>query len=511
MMGQTIEDMAFFVHPLCPSSQLSTLHPQCLTEHERVGNIPKAFYFFMDHQALWQAALGELELTLSKANFTTWFKNTFLGKIEGSKAVVCVPNTFTKAWLEKKYHPAILKALNNVIESPIRQIDYRVEVKNTTVLPIELPSQPSADAYQSMETYAQPSASVQTSGASMRDIGLNPRYRFENFIVGKSNELAHAAAMAAAAKLGKVYNPLFVYGGVGMGKTHLVQAIGHHVLEKNPEAKVRYVTCERFTNEFIQSVRGGRINEFKDNYRNIDVLLIDDIQFLTGKEGTQEEFFHTFNTLHQNDKQIILTSDRSPKDIQSLESRLLSRFEWGMMTDISKPDFETRVAILESKSKEKKMPLEQEILHSIAGAIQSNVRELEGALNKIIAYHQFKNIPITSESIEPLLQSFAPSHQKRTVTARKLLEAVTRYYEISMEEILGKSRERRLAFPRQVAMYLLREEAKCSYPAIGSHVGGRDHTTAMHACGKIGSLLKQDEQLKQDLSSLLEEIYSQSR
>lgn len=459
----------------------------------------------MDTQALWQAALGELELTLSKANFTTWFKNTFLGKVEGSKAIVCVPNTFTKAWLEKKYHANILKSLNNAAPDPIRHIEYRVEVKNTTVLPIDPPSQPTAPDV----TIAESPATSTPGGGTNNDIGLNPRYRFENFIVGKSNELAHAAAQAAAAKLGEVYNPLFVYGGVGMGKTHLVQAIGHHVLENNPSAKVRYVTCERFTNEFIQSVRGGRINEFKDNYRTVDVLIIDDIQFLTGKESTQEEFFHTFNTLHQNNKQIVLTSDRPPKDVQALESRLLSRFEWGMMADISKPDFETRVAILEAKSKEKNMPMEQDILHTVAGAIQSNVRELEGALNKIIAYHQFKNIPISTESIEPLLQSFAPSLQKRTVTPRRLLEVVTEYYEISMEDILGKSRERRFAFPRQVAMYLLREEAKCSFPSIGSHVGGRDHTTAMHACDKINKLMKSDEQLKQDVTSLLESVYSQ--
>jgi len=461
----------------------------------------------MDTQALWQTTLGELELTLSKANFTTWFKNTFLSKIDGPKAIVCVPNTFTKAWLEKKYHPAILKALNNAAEQPIRQIEYRVEVKNTTVLPLDPPSQPTATSDVSDAANFAPGA----GSSSSREVGLNPRYRFDNFIVGKSNELAHAAAMAAASKLGEVYNPLFIYGGVGMGKTHLMQAIGHHVLETMPEAKARYVTCERFTNEFIQSVRGGRINEFKDNYRNVDILLIDDVQFLTGKEGTQEEFFHTFNTLHQNNKQIILTSDRPPKDIQALESRLLSRFEWGMMADISKPDFETRVAILESKSREKNMPMEQDILHAIAGAIQSNVRELEGALNKIIAYHQFKNVPISTESIESLLQSFSPSLQKRTVTPRRLLEVVTAYYDIRMEDILGKSRERRFAFPRQVAMFLLREEVKCSFPAIGAEIGGRDHTTAMHACDKINKLLKNDTQLKQDIATLLESVYSPAK
>lgn len=459
----------------------------------------------MDLQALWQASLGELELTLSKANFTTWFKNTFLAQAEGSKAVVAVPNTFTKAWLEKKYNEAIVKALRNASGLPIREVTYRVEVKNTTVLQLG----GFVDTH--CVAASQPAASFGTEAAESahrNDVGLNPRYRFEQFIVGKSNELAHAACIAASAKLGEVYNPLFLYGGVGMGKTHLLQAVGHHVLKSLPGAKVRYVTCERFTNEFIQSVRNGRINEFKDQYRTVDVLLIDDIQFLTGKEGTQEEFFHTFNALHQNNKQIVITSDRPPKDIQALESRLLSRFEWGMMADISKPDFETRVAILQAKSKEKRYPLDADILHAIAGAIQSNVRELEGALNKIIAYHQFKNTHPTPESVEPLLQSFSPTAGKRSVTPRSLIEAVIRHFEITMEEILGKSRERRLAFPRQVAMYLLREEAKCSYPAIGGHIGGRDHTTAMHACDKITTLLKQDEQLIRDISLIREHIYS---
>lgn len=460
----------------------------------------------MDLQALWQASLGELELTLSKANFTTWFKNTFLSHAEGNKAIVAVPNTFTKAWLEKKYNEAIIKALRSASGLPIREVIYRVEVKNTTVLPLE-----GLVEAGSFAPASQPTATFGNEAPSDKrcDIGLNPRYRFEHFIVGKSNELAHAACMAAAAKLGKAHNPLFIYGGVGMGKTHLLQAIGHHVLQNMPEAKLRYVTCERFTNEFIQSVRGGRINEFKDQYRTVDVLLIDDVQFLTGKEGTQEEFFHTFNALHQNDKQIVMTSDRSPKDIQALESRLLSRFEWGMMADISKPDFETRVAILQAKAREKQYPLAADILHAIAGAIQSNVRELEGALNKIVAYHQFKNTHPTIDSVQPLLQSFSPSAGKRSVTPRGLLEAVIRHYEISMDEILGKSRERRLAFPRQIAMYLLREEAKCSYPAIGGHIGGRDHTTAMHACDKITNLLKEDEQLKRDISVIRERMYSQ--
>ncbi len=466
----------------------------------------------MDTQAIWQAALGELELTLSKANFTTWFKNTFISSFENNRIVIAVPNTFTKAWLEKKYHEAIVKSLRTTTNQNIREVSYRVEAKNTTVLPLEqviaevLPD----GVHTAMPQTAHPTEALHAQEGSTCDIGLNPRYIFDQFIVGKGNELAHAAAMAVAAKPGQVYNPLFIYGGVGMGKTHLLQAIGHNLIATRPQAKVRYVTCERFTNEFIQAVRSGRGTDFKESYRTVDLLLIDDIQFLTGKEGTQEEFFHTFNTLHQNNKQIVIASDRPPKDIQTLESRLLSRFEWGMMADISKPDFETRVAILQAKSREKQYPLSVEILHAIAGAIQSNIRELEGVLTKIIAYHQFKNLLPSTESVQTLLQSFAPTITKRTLTPRHLLEAITRHYEISMEDILGKSREQRFALPRQVAMFLLREEIKCSYPAIGHHIGGRDHTTAMHACDKINTLLKKDDQMKQDLNVIREKLYSTS-
>jgi len=338
-------------------------------------------------------------------------------------------------------------------------------------------------------------------------IGLNPRYTFESFVVGKTNELAHASAMAVSASPGLTYNPLFIFGGVGLGKTHLLQAIGHHVLKDKPNAKILYVTCERFTNDFIQSVRGGRGKEFKDTYRNLDVLLLDDIQFIAGKDSTQEEFFNTFNTLHQLNKQIVITSDRSAKDIPGLEARIVSRVEWGMTADISSPDFETRVAILQGKSNEKNYKLSMDILRYIAGTIQSNVRELEGALNKVIAYHQFKSAEPTMESVQNLLQSFVPNIPKRNITPRKLLEIVTAYYDIRMEELLGKSREQRLAYPRQIAMYLLREEAKCSFPAIGKQIGSRDHTTAMHACNKINGLLKKDEQLQRDLNIMREKLY----
>ncbi|MFZ6015514.1 MAG: chromosomal replication initiator protein DnaA [Patescibacteria group bacterium] len=462
----------------------------------------------MNPNEIWQATLGELELTLSKANFTTWFKNTFISTLEDSRVIIAVPNTFTKAWLEKKYHEAIVRALRNATNNNVREVKYRVEVRNTTIVPgleeaagVEASFENNDTANQALtETEA-----VQQEGSN--NIGLNPRYNFQNFIVGKTNELAHASAQAVAANPGMTYNPLFIFGGAGLGKTHLLQAIGHHVLAKNPGNKVLYVTCERFTNDFIQSVRSGRAKEFKETYRGLDLLLIDDIQFIAGKEGTQEEFFHTFNALHQANKQIVITSDRQAKDIQGLESRLLSRVEWGMTADISCPDFETRVAILEGKCNEKKYPLNMEILRYISGTVQSNVRELEGALNKVIAYHQFKNIEPSMATVQSLLQSFVPSVPKRTITPRRLLEIVTQYYDIKIDEILGKSREQRFAFPRQVAMYLLREEAKCSFPAIGKHVGGRDHTTAMHACNKIETLLKDDDQLKRDLSLIREKVY----
>ncbi len=457
----------------------------------------------MDLQAIWFATLGELELTLSKANFTTWFRSTGISAIDNGRVVISVPNTFTKAWLEKKYHEAIIKALRHVTSNAVREATYRVEMRTPSVTvvgettTVEVPN-----------AFMTPSSASNAAQETTGDIGLNPRYKFDNFIVGKGNELAHAAAMASAANPGEAYNPLFIYGGVGLGKTHLLQAIGHHVLASRPAATVRYVTCERFTNEFIQSVRGGRAKEFKDAYRTVDVLLVDDVQFISGKQGTQEEFFHTFNALHQMNKQIVLSSDRSPKDIQSLESRLLSRFEWGMITDISQPDFETRVAIIEAKCLGKNYPLSAEVLRAIAGTVQSNVRELEGALNKIIAYHQFKNMQPSMETVQTLLQSFLPSVPKRNITPKRLIEIVTAYYDVALDELLGKSREKRLAFPRQVAMFLLREDAKCSFPAIGTHVGDRDHTTAMHACGKIGGLLKEDEQLKRDIALLREKIYS---
>jgi chromosomal replication initiator protein len=460
----------------------------------------------MNTNELWQAVIGELELKLSKANFTTWFKNTFIVSFDEPELIIGVPNTFTKAWLEKKYHKDILTLLQNFTQNRVRNIAYRVEMRPSLPTTVSAEAEPADEPVVSAAFLAP--ASMPRTGGETVEVSLNNKYNFSNFIVGKQNELAHAAAQAVSAQPGGVYNPLFIYGGVGLGKTHLLQAVGNELLKRNPQTKVLYVTCERFTNDFIHAVRTGRAKEFKDLYRTVDLLLIDDIQFITGKEGTQEEFFHTFNALHQNNKQIVLSSDRPPKAIPALEQRLLSRFEWGMMADIGSPDFETRIAILEAKCREKNYLLEAEILHHIGSVVQSNVRELEGALNKIIAFHQFKNLRPSIETVQPILSSFQPAKMKKTVSTKQLIQTVASYFDIGIEDLLGKSREKRLAFPRQIIMFLMREEMKSSYPSIGTELGGRDHTTAMHAYEKISGQIAVDEKLQHDLELIKQRLYS---
>lgn len=466
----------------------------------------------MNTHELWQAALGELELKLSKAHFTTWFRNTFIVEFGPEGVIVGVPNTFTKAWLEKKYHRDILDSLCNITEQTVRNLTYRVETRSADPSPVVLKRpEPKQEETISTPIFTQKSDDLGFTTYDERPKNrsvINESYTFNSFIVGKQNELAHAASQAVAAQPGGTYNPLFVYGGVGLGKTHLLHAVGNEILHRNPNANVLYVTCEHFTNDFIHAVRTGKAKEFKDRYRNVDLLLIDDIQFITGKEGTQEEFFHTFNELHQDNKQIVISSDRPPKAIAALEKRLLSRLEWGMLVDVGAPDLETRIAILEIKCQNKGIELEREILHHIASNINSNVRELEGALNKIVAFHQFKNISPTFESVQPLIASFELNNIKKTVSAKQIIQTVSEYFDINITDVLGKSREKRLAFPRQIIMYLLREEMKSSYPSIGSELGGRDHTTAMHAYSKISLMTKDDDQLQRDLEIIKQKLYS---
>ncbi|MBI4272587.1 chromosomal replication initiator protein DnaA [Candidatus Uhrbacteria bacterium] len=453
---------------------------------------------------LWQATLGELEILLSKPNFSTWFKETFIISFEHEKVIVGVPNAFTKTWLEKKYHPLVIKALRNVSHASVKDVIYKVEILDTTKQ-----AQPifQKDAL-SLGSFEEKSLGVQEQEVNLSPSGLNPKYTFHNFIVGKYCELANAACQAVVAQPGEVYNPLFVYGGVGLGKTHLLQAVGNEILQRFPSKRVLFVTCEKFTNDFIQAVRSGRAKELKDTYRSVDVLLIDDIQFLSSKEGTQEEFFHTFNTLHHTNKQLIIASDRPPKAIPAIENRLQSRLEWGMIADISSPDLETRIAILEVKCKEKKFALSTEAVNYIATIVHSNIRELEGALNRIVAYTQLNKAEIGFDKIKALLASITSNYAKKSITPKQLIQIVADFYNISIEDIMSESRKRELAVPRQITMFLMREETKCSFPAIGQVLGGRDHTTAIHAYNKIHRSCDEDVKIKQDIDLIRQRIYN---
>lgn len=460
----------------------------------------------MTNNETWQAVLAELELSISKANFNTWFKNTGIASFQDGQVVVCVPNTFNQAWIEKKYHQQIIKSLERVTGKPVKKMEYKIEnIKNIEEQVIlEEKRTPNTEA-PVLET-----TSAFTGNQRPNNNGgfpINPKNTFSSFVVGSGSELAFAAAQAVANRPGEAYNPLFIYGGVGLGKTHLIQAVGNEILKNKPNINILYVSAEKFSNDFISSVKDGTARDFQNRYRLIDVLLIDDIQFIAGKDRTQESFFHTFNELHQQNKQVILTSDRPPKAIPALEDRLKSRFEWGMIVDIAPPDFETRVAILEKKCTEKNFLLDQKILHLVATSVQSNIRELEGALNKIIAYHQLKNIEPTIDTVKPLVSGVNSANTRRSVTAKQIIDAVADFYNIDTDDVLSKNREKRLSFPRQIIMFLLREELKMSYPSIGDELGGRDHTTAMHACEKIAKEIESDIKLKQEVELIKQKIY----
>ncbi len=450
----------------------------------------------MTNEQVWQAVLGEIEVNLSRANFITWFKDTFISSFENERVVICVPNAFVKKWLEEKYHKNILNAMESVSKQKIQEIIYKIELKkgNNTAFEISRPEF-------SPETATKKDINGQVAINTNR-FGLNPRYLFTSFVVGKGNELARAACWAVANNLSQAYNPLFIYGGVGLGKTHLLQAIGNEVAKKNN--KILYTTSEKFTNNYIQSVQTGKAKEFKNLYRNVDLLLVDDVQFMGGKDGTQEEFFHTFNELQQNDKQIVLTSDRPPKSIPAIEKRLISRFESGMVADIGKPDLETKIAILEKKAQEKNYPLDKEILTYIAERAQNNIRELEGALTKVIAAHQFRGLTPNLESVKEILNDFVSNFKTKSLSPKDIIETVGKFYNVSYKELTGNSRKKELVVPRQIAVFLIREELNTSYPTIGQELGGRDHTTAMHAYNKIQQEIKQreNEKIKQEINSI---------
>lgn len=469
-------------------------------------------------EQLWESTLGQVEVEISKANFTTWFKDTFIFSYQNGEIIIGVPNAFTKTWLENKYHDSIVKKLRGSADEDIRLVTYKVASKHkhqqqtaAQVIAQQETVNTATDSTPVQETPAtqQTTNTVTVEGptSSITSMGLNPRYTFENFVVGKKNELAHAACKAVGEKPGETYNPLFLYGGVGLGKTHLMQAVGHAALKNNPNTKILYVTCETFTNEYITSVQEGRASQFKDKYRSVDILMVDDIQFLAGKEGTQEAFFHTFNHLHQTNKQILLTSDRPPRAIPTLEDRLVSRFEGGMLVDVNLPDLETRIAILRRKCEEKKLHISETVIQQVAKSVQNNVRELEGALNRVLAYHELNGQALTEDSVKNILSTFTQTSSRGAITTKKILHTVTEYFEIQHEDLLGNSRKKELVVPRQIAMFLMREEIHASYPNIGQELGGRDHTTAMHACQKIARLLDEDEKMQNDVEMLKQRLY----
>ncbi len=452
----------------------------------------------MTNQQLWQAIIGDLEVTLSRGNFITWFKNTGIIEKADDYIVVGVPSDFVKNWISNKYQANLLKSLKS-ISPEVKTIKYYVGHFKA-----ENPDQPAL--INEPGDKKAPAASA-AKAVPARTGGLNPQYTFETFIVGQNNELAHAASTAVAKNPGSQYNPLFIYGGVGLGKTHLMHAVGHKLLASNPNLKVLYVTSEKFTNDYVSAIQQKKIDEFKRLYRNIDMLLIDDVQFIAGKEQTQEEFFHTFNELRDKGKQIILTADRLPKDIPAIEQRLVSRFEWGMVADVGAPNLETRMAILQNKLSKKGIIISREIIEFIAENVVNNIRELEGALNKLLVYQQIENKPLTLEQAKNILASIVNA-KKKAVTLSKIAESVANFYSITLEDLLKQSRRKEFVKPRQTAMYIARKELGSSFPSIGEFFGGRDHTTVMHGVEKVEKAVDANDGIKQEVELILEKIYT---
>lgn len=457
----------------------------------------------MTNDELWQAALGEIELSISKANFITWFKNTSILAVEKGRAVIGVPNGFAKEWLENKYRNYIIAALRN-FEPSIKEIACII---HAAPQPARASANEGARPLNQVQKTGRAGSDYENLSKISRESSLNPRYLFETFIVGENNELAQAACFAVSQSLGKVYNPLFIYGGVGLGKTHLLQSIGNEVLSKNPKIRVKYTTLERFANEMVDSIKNQTINQFKSEHQKIDLLIIDDVQFLQGKEKTQNEFFHIFNSLYQLNKQIVLSSDRPPKAIPTLEERLRSRFEGGMIADIQKPDLETRMAILKAKMAEKEFFLDDDAIRFVAENIKQNIRELEGALNRIIAECQLKEKAPALDFVKKILSDVISSGKRKGIQLRHIIDAVAEFFDINSQDLLNKGRKKELARARQIAMYLMRSELNASYPGIGEFFGGRDHTTALHAYEKINHDVENDYRLKEDIEVIKEKLY----
>lgn len=457
------------------------------------------------HHALWQSVLGEIELSVSHATFTTWFKNTELVDSNDAGVVIAVPNIFAKKQFEVKFNDQIKSVLakNGVtatnITYTITTSGKKTRVNRETTV---TEARPSADSLVSA-----PVENTYTQNAPLVGLGnLNPRYTFDTFIVGSSNDLAYTASQAVAENPGIKYNPIYLYGGVGLGKTHLMQAIGNEIMKTKPGTRVLYISSETFVNEFLDYVRFKK-KGFADKYRNVDVLIVDDMQFIAGKEKTQEEFFHTFNHLHQNNKQIIISSDKPPKSIPTLTERLRSRFEMGMTIDVQMPDFETRCAILTAKASLSGVELGQETVEYLATNIKTNIRELEGALNQLLAYAEMRGIAPDISTAEGLLGNVRHSRPQH-ITSKQIIERTAKHFQLKVEEVCSSKRDKHIVVPRQIAMYLLRSELHLSFPKIAGELGRKDHTTAIHSVEKIEKAIKLDFIIREQVASIREKLYA---
>ncbi len=447
----------------------------------------------MRPEQVWQAALGELQLQLTKSTFDTWLRDANFISHEDGSFIIGVENAYAKDWLENRLLSTIKRTLTGITG---RAAEVRFVVWTDPAETAAVNEQP--------EFSLTPERAGTDYEPNISQLKLNPKYTFSVFVVGPSNRLAHAASLAAAENPARAYNPLFLYGGVGLGKTHLLQAVGNACIAKG--LNVLYASAEQFTNDLINSIRSHTTESFREKYRAIDVLLIDDIQFIAGKEATQEEFFHTFNALHGQSKQIVVSSDRSPKALVTLEERLRSRFEWGLIADVQPPDFETRAAILRSKAEVMRRNVPAEVIDLIARRVQSNIRELEGALNRVVAYADVLGQPLTPETTVQAIADLLP--RRHTLSAAHILDMVAAFYAVKVEDLTGRDRSKEIITPRQMAMYLVREETDASLPEIGQMLGGRDHTTVMHGCEKISNLIETDDNFRRQFLSIRERLYS---
>jgi chromosomal replication initiator protein len=443
---------------------------------------------FMKADQAWQATQGQLQLEMPKAAFDTWVRGAEFFSYEDGTFVISVKNAYARDWLENRLSSTVTRVLTGMMN---RTVEVRFIVWQDQEI--------DTSSIKQQENVEQEELSIPIN------LTLNARYTFENFVVGASNRLAHAASLAVAENPAQAYNPLFLYGGVGLGKTHLLHAIGNFCAANGQQ--ILYVSSEEFTNDLINAIRTHKTQAFREKYRRIDVLLIDDIQFIAGKESTQEEFFHTFNTLHGQDKQIIISSDRPPKALVTLEERLRSRFEWGLSADIQPPDLETRMAILRSKAERAGRHVPGEIIEVIARRVQSNIRELEGALTRVVAFVDLSGLPLTTKLVETALADLLPRRSK--VEPEEVIESVAQAFGVDINRMLSRERSREVALPRQIVMYLLREESNISLPSIGESLGGRDHTTIMYGCEKIADLLERDDHLRRQVIEIRENLYGQ--